>query len=170
MKTPLEIAREETRQALAHAERARAAAEKALQVVDASAPIPSGTIAMAVAAVQSAALAATGSSESAAHALQVVEAERDVPTPSLFEQACLAVSKSHRAAIEASQAAVAAMGVVTTLQPSPSPQTPGSPSIKHCAFCGRSEDAVRLVSGPQAHICEECVKLCARTLGIDGAE
>jgi ATP-dependent protease Clp ATPase subunit len=35
-----------------------------------------------------------------------------------------------------------------------------------CSFCGKSEKDVRkLVAGPAAHICEECVDLCIDLLG-----
>src|SRR5580700_10068698 len=31
----------------------------------------------------------------------------------------------------------------------------------HCSFCGRPEDAVeKLISGPDAYICDKCVRLC----------
>ena len=30
-----------------------------------------------------------------------------------------------------------------------------------CSFCGRPEEAVdRLISGPDAYICDKCIKLC----------
>ena len=33
--------------------------------------------------------------------------------------------------------------------------------IAACSFCGRTEDAVeKLVSGPNAFICDKCVRLC----------
>lgn len=34
-----------------------------------------------------------------------------------------------------------------------------------CSFCGRTEDIVqRLVSGPSAHICDQCIRLCSDIL------
>lgn len=33
--------------------------------------------------------------------------------------------------------------------------------VASCSFCGREEDAVeKLVSGPNAFICDKCVRLC----------
>src|ERR1700738_1744732 len=34
-----------------------------------------------------------------------------------------------------------------------------------CSFCGRNEEAVeKLISGPQAYICDKCVRLCSGIL------
>jgi ATP-dependent Clp protease ATP-binding subunit ClpX len=42
-----------------------------------------------------------------------------------------------------------------------SKQADGSPEMATCSFCGRSEDGVeKLVSGPNAFICDKCVRLC----------
>jgi len=39
--------------------------------------------------------------------------------------------------------------------------TNGSQEMAACSFCGRTEDAVeKLVSGPNAFICDKCVRLC----------
>jgi len=39
------------------------------------------------------------------------------------------------------------------------PKTPKDPIA--CSFCGRTEDAVeKLISGPEAYICDKCVRLC----------
>lgn len=171
MKTPLEVARDEARRACSNAERAREAAARALQWVDPSVPAPSGTMAMAVASAQSAALAATAASEAAAHALSIAESEGSHAVPSSFEQACRAVSKSLHSAVEASHAAVASSGLASILHGSTPASSPASelttPKEKHCSFCGRSDDAARLVAGPLASICKECVKLCARVLGLE---
>lgn len=36
-----------------------------------------------------------------------------------------------------------------------------SEDIATCSFCGRTEEAVdKLVSGPNAFICDKCVRLC----------
>jgi ATP-dependent Clp protease ATP-binding subunit ClpX len=38
-----------------------------------------------------------------------------------------------------------------------------------CSFCGRNADQVRrLVTGPNVHICDECVKVCNEILAEDG--
>ena len=38
-------------------------------------------------------------------------------------------------------------------------QTP--PEIANCSFCGRTEDLVeKLISGPNAYICDKCIQLC----------
>ncbi|MCB1109703.1 MAG: ATP-dependent Clp protease ATP-binding subunit ClpX [Chlamydiia bacterium] len=42
-----------------------------------------------------------------------------------------------------------------------SKQASGSQEMAACSFCGRTEDAVeKLVSGPNAFICDKCVRLC----------
>jgi len=42
----------------------------------------------------------------------------------------------------------------------------GQWKVLRCSFCGKSEKDVRkLVAGPAAHICEECVDLCIDLLG-----
>ena len=34
-----------------------------------------------------------------------------------------------------------------------------------CSFCGRTQDEVkRLIAGPNAYICNECVKICAELI------
>lgn len=44
-----------------------------------------------------------------------------------------------------------------------SKQTPQGPIL--CSFCGRNEDAVeKLVSGPEAFICDKCIRVCAGIL------
>jgi ATP-dependent protease Clp ATPase subunit len=36
----------------------------------------------------------------------------------------------------------------------------------HCSFCGKSQhDVQRLIAGPKAHICNECVDACIEVLG-----
>ena len=38
----------------------------------------------------------------------------------------------------------------------------------YCSFCGRPQDAVgKMISGPSAYICDECVKLCMSILMND---
>jgi ATP-dependent Clp protease ATP-binding subunit ClpX len=40
-----------------------------------------------------------------------------------------------------------------------------------CSFCGKEAIEVRkLITGPQVHICDECVSLCNEILAQDGAE
>jgi ATP-dependent Clp protease ATP-binding subunit ClpX len=35
------------------------------------------------------------------------------------------------------------------------------PKKEHCSFCGRSEESVeKLISGPEAYICDKCIRLC----------
>jgi ClpX C4-type zinc finger len=173
MKTPLEVAREEAARARANAERAREAEGRAAEQLDPASPAPSGTVVMVIAAAHSASLAATAADEAAAHALSAAESEKATSSPA-FESACLAVSRALRAAEEAAQAATASAGAASTLHevgPRHVPQSqagaPPSHRDKHCSFCGRTEDAGRLVAGPLVYICEECVKLCARVLGMN---
>ncbi len=41
----------------------------------------------------------------------------------------------------------------------------------HCSFCGKHQDQVeRIVAGPGAYICNECVRLCTNILAGDGDE
>ena len=38
-----------------------------------------------------------------------------------------------------------------------------------CSFCGKREDEVyRLISGPDAYICDECIEACQNLIGFDG--
>ena len=40
-----------------------------------------------------------------------------------------------------------------------------SKSDPRCSFCGRSHSQVeKIITGPQVHICNECVKLCNEVL------
>lgn len=40
-----------------------------------------------------------------------------------------------------------------------------------CSFCGKREDEVyRLISGPDAYICDECIEACQNLIGFDGEE
>ena len=35
----------------------------------------------------------------------------------------------------------------------------------HCSFCGKSQEQVsRIIAGPRAYICNECVNLCMSIL------
>ncbi len=37
----------------------------------------------------------------------------------------------------------------------------GGPGMLYCSFCGKSQNEVRkLVAGPTAYICDECIELC----------
>ena len=37
-----------------------------------------------------------------------------------------------------------------------------------CSFCGKHKDDVsRIIAGPNVHICEECVNVCADVLKKD---
>jgi hypothetical protein len=169
MKTPLEVAREETARAHSIAERAREAARRAEELVEPSTGTPSGFLAMAVATAHCASVAAIAASEAASNALAAAESQSQAATPS-FVSACLAVSEALRAAAEAAQAATAALGLASTLPDANAPgQLEGNPAIsstKLCAFCGSTERVARLVAGPQVYICEECVKRCAGVLGL----
>lgn len=41
----------------------------------------------------------------------------------------------------------------------------------HCSFCGKAqEDVAKLVAGPRAFICDECIGLCVEMLKEEGAE
>lgn len=43
------------------------------------------------------------------------------------------------------------------------PQVPKGPIV--CSFCGRHEDAVeKLISGPEAYICDKCIRICSGML------
>lgn len=40
-----------------------------------------------------------------------------------------------------------------------------------CSFCGKKEDEVyRLISGPDAYICDECIEACQNLIGFEGEE
>ncbi len=40
-----------------------------------------------------------------------------------------------------------------------------------CSFCGKKEDEVfRLISGPNAYICDECIDACQNLIGFEGEE
>ncbi len=40
-----------------------------------------------------------------------------------------------------------------------------------CSFCGKREDEVyRLISGPDAYICDECIDACQNLIGFEGEE
>ena len=37
-----------------------------------------------------------------------------------------------------------------------------------CSFCGKTQDEVRkLIAGPAAHICDECVRICDEIIADD---
>jgi len=36
-----------------------------------------------------------------------------------------------------------------------------------CSFCGRDGDDVRLIQGQDCFICETCIEVCYRMLGLD---
>ena len=39
--------------------------------------------------------------------------------------------------------------------------------IVRCSFCGKHQDQVqRLIAGPGAYICNECVQLCMGIIGV----
>jgi hypothetical protein len=168
MKTRLDIAREEVERARANVERAKVAAQKAEQLLTTAGPDVSGLMVMAVAAAQVAYRAASAASEAAADSL--VAAEAQVASSAVFEAACRAVSSSLRATVEATQGAVAALGVSSNLSdgagPAVKPPAPIGGGAKQCAFCGTSEHAARLVAGPGVFICSECVRLCQQILDL----
>ena len=37
--------------------------------------------------------------------------------------------------------------------------------LRKCSFCGRSEEEVSLVAGPDVYICADCIKLCNQIIG-----
>ncbi len=43
----------------------------------------------------------------------------------------------------------------------------GEKKLRKCSFCGRSEDEISLVAGPDVYICADCIKLCNQI--VDGA-
>ena len=48
--------------------------------------------------------------------------------------------------------------------------TPRIPKLKRCSFCGKTNEQVRrLVAGPNAYICNECVLLCQEIISDDFA-
>jgi hypothetical protein len=54
----------------------------------------------------------------------------------------------------------------------PSPRTqndPARPKAGCCSFCGKSQQEVRkLIAGPEAAICDECIDLCTGILDNEG--
>ncbi len=45
----------------------------------------------------------------------------------------------------------------------------GGPGILYCSFCGKNQNEVRkLVAGPTAYICDECIELCRCIVQEDG--
>ncbi len=47
---------------------------------------------------------------------------------------------------------------------------PRIPKLKRCSFCGKTSEQVRrLVAGPNAHICDECILLCQEIINDDFA-
>ena len=45
---------------------------------------------------------------------------------------------------------------------------PRGPSMHRCSFCGKTQDQVRrLVAGPNAYICNECILLCQEIVSDD---
>jgi hypothetical protein len=143
-------------------------AQKAEQLLTTAEHGPSGLMAMAVAAAQVAYRAASAASEAAVDSLAVADAQ--VTSSPAFELACRAVSSSLRAAVEAAQGAVAALGVAASLSdglaPVSGPVAPVERGARQCTFCGTSESATRLVAGAGVFICSECVKLCQQILGL----
>jgi ClpX C4-type zinc finger/Glyoxalase superfamily protein len=55
-------------------------------------------------------------------------------------------------------------------EPSPaSAQEPARPKTLYCAFCGKSQhDVKKLIAGPSAYICDECVDLCVNFIREEG--
>ena len=45
----------------------------------------------------------------------------------------------------------------------------GVNGLLFCSFCGKTQDEVRkLVAGPSAYICDECIELCRHIVEEDG--
>jgi ATP-dependent Clp protease ATP-binding subunit ClpX len=43
-----------------------------------------------------------------------------------------------------------------------------SGELTHCSFCGKHQEQVRkIIAGPNAFICDECVRLCNDILGLE---
>ena len=54
---------------------------------------------------------------------------------------------------------------MTKRKPKPLPKPPLPRDTLYCSFCGKSQYEVRkLISGPNAFICDECVMLCVHIL------
>jgi hypothetical protein len=55
----------------------------------------------------------------------------------------------------------------------PSPmgaQEPARPNALYCSFCGKSQHEVKkLIAGPSAYICDECVELCVNYISEEGS-
>jgi hypothetical protein len=48
-------------------------------------------------------------------------------------------------------------------------QEPARPKTLHCIFCGKSQHEVKkLIAGPSAYICDECVALCVDIIREEG--
>ena len=49
------------------------------------------------------------------------------------------------------------------------PGDEGKSKLKHCSFCGRSNEQVhRMVAGPDVQICDQCILLCQEIIGDEG--
>jgi len=47
----------------------------------------------------------------------------------------------------------------------------GVNGLLFCSFCGKTQDEVRkLVAGPSAYICDECIELCRHIVEEDGTQ
>ena len=44
------------------------------------------------------------------------------------------------------------------------------PTLRRCSFCGRTENQVHLIAGPNVFICDECVDLCNYMLHNEGQD
>jgi ClpX C4-type zinc finger/Glyoxalase superfamily protein len=55
-------------------------------------------------------------------------------------------------------------------EPSPAgAQEPARPNTLYCTFCGKSQhDVKKLIAGPSAYICDECVELCVNIIREEG--
>jgi hypothetical protein len=55
-------------------------------------------------------------------------------------------------------------------EPSPAgAQEPARPKTLYCTFCGKSQhDVKKLIAGPSAYICDECVELCVNFIREEG--
>ena len=56
-------------------------------------------------------------------------------------------------------------------EPSPGgAEEPARPKTLYCTFCGKSQhDVKKLIAGPSAYICDECVELCVNFIREEGS-
>jgi hypothetical protein len=58
---------------------------------------------------------------------------------------------------------------IEAAEPGAGAQEPARPKTLYCVFCGRSQHEVKkLIAGPSAYICDECVELCVDIIREEG--